>query len=459
LGLFRTEVALSGAPHANHSIENRTLVFMVFDNPRAAIKAAAQAGPVKKYDNKIIGHLLGYLIKWYGFEGRRSAGMTMRRDDRRKSGRRMWRVLRWCVQAMMLSLFVALFFLSPPDSPVAASAFFRFDPLAGMASMMASREWIAGMALGAITLALTVLLGRIWCGWICPLGTLIDWVPSRKARFERLQQSPPWRFVKYALLFALLTGALFGNLGLVWLDPITLLFRGGAATRAWAMGHPFNQTFIVLLLLVLAGNAIHSRFWCRDLCPLGALLALVAKFCLIRHRVAESKCVSCRQCATTCPMGAIDPGRGYKADPAECSVCMVCTERCAVAAVTFQRLQAPLVLPEFEPERRRLILSMGAGVAAFAVVKNVPLATGSYKESRTRERPPGATRESLESKCIRCGMCLNVCPVNVLRPMGKADDPPALWTPARVGDCEPGCTACREVCPTGAIPSLGTKKV
>ena len=193
--------------------------------------------------------------------------------------------------------------------------FFRFDPLAALATMLAARAWLAPFALAFVTLALTLVLGRVWCGWICPMGTLLGWLRFRSARRLAGRMPPALRRVKYVLFGAVVVLASLGNLTLLVLDPLALLTRTtttsvipgfvylvDALERAGMTWGPtvgvvqwteetlrgtvlptiqprYEQgiaLFLVLLAIVLL-NALSDRFWCRYLCPLGALLGLVAK--------------------------------------------------------------------------------------------------------------------------------------------------------------------------------------
>jgi polyferredoxin len=85
------------------------------------------------------------------------------------------------------------------------------------------------MALGAIILILALVTGRAWCGWLCPMGTVLDWVPSR-SNHKNPGISPRWSQGKYFVFFAVVIGAALGSLTLIILDPITLLFRTIAST-------------------------------------------------------------------------------------------------------------------------------------------------------------------------------------------------------------------------------------
>jgi polyferredoxin len=91
-----------------------------------------------------------------------------------------WKTARWIrrtVQVLCLAIFVYLLFgaLQRLEPRPYANVFFRFDPLAGLATMLAVRAWLAPFALALITLALSVVFGRYWCGWVCPTGTLLGW--------------------------------------------------------------------------------------------------------------------------------------------------------------------------------------------------------------------------------------------------------------------------------------------
>jgi hypothetical protein len=138
-----------------------------------------------------------------------------------------WRRLRQAVQVLALLLFLYLLLgahqrdsLLLPDD-----LFFRLDPLAGISAMLASRRWIAPMALGGVTLLLTLAVGRAWCGWICPLGTLVDWMPARHPRRKGSDIPSYWRQGKYFLFFVILLAAALGSMTLLVLDPIALVFQ------------------------------------------------------------------------------------------------------------------------------------------------------------------------------------------------------------------------------------------
>jgi len=380
--------------------------------------------------------------------------------------------------------------------------FFRLDPLAGLTAMLAGRRWIASLALGGVTLLLTLALGRVWCGWLCPLGTLLDWTRLRRPGSRDADLRSGWRQVKHFLLFTMLFSALLGSLTLLILDPLTLLFRTVSASvlpalnglvtaaetalyrfgplqtplelfdrlvRGWLLAHEqpfFQQNFMLALALagVLALNAIRPRFWCRYLCPLGALLAVVSKVSWLRHTVDVAACTACERCVRVCPTGAIEvdgesgAGWDFTADPAECTLCLDCQVSCPTKAISFRGQWGPAGWRGYDPSRRQMLASVGVAVAGVGLLSTAPAAS---RDDPYLIRPPGARENDLLSKCIRCGECLKVCPTAGLQPSLLEAGLAGLWTPVlvpRLGYCDYSCNSCGQICPTGAIPELSLEE-
>ena len=414
------------------------------------------------------------------------------------SSPRTWRRVRQGTQIASLALFVYLLFeayqgrVAHPWTDV----FFRLNPLAALAAMIAGRAWIPRLGLALITVILTLLLGRVWCGWICPLGTVLEWIRYPRARYRAMPPSARWRTVKYVLLAAIIAAALFGNLTLMLLDPIAVLTRTATTVILPSLNQAItsaehvlygvrffrpaidlverllrgpvlptaqfyfaaNVAIALLFLGIVVLNAVAERFWCRYLCPLGGLLALLSKIALYRRVVGE-ECNRCAQCAGTCPMDTIEPDRSYESDPGECTVCLDCFAECPRSGVRYRSHWEP-VWREYDPSRRAMLVSLGASAASVALVNTSAQVSDPDPHLI---RPPGALdaafdEEDFLSKCIRCAACLKVCPTAGLQPSGlKEVGLKGLWTPhlvSRLGQCDYGCHACGQVCPSGAIRPL-----
>ncbi len=415
-----------------------------------------------------------------------------------RAGYARWRWLRRTSQivAFLLFLYLLLGVRLGNEAWLPHDLFLRLNPLAGIASMLAARQWILPMSLGAAVLALTLVLGRVWCGWICPLGTLLDWTRLSRPSREPSGRPSQWRQAKYFVLFAVLFSALLGSLTFLILDPITLLFRtitsavlpATYSVVTWAetvlyrfhllqtpLEHvdgflrdtviPLEQSFYLPGLLVLAVfvsvlalNAVRPRFWCRYLCPLGGLLGLVSRISLVQHAVNTDTCTACQRCARTCSVEAISSSQTFVADPAECTLCLDCLEVCPTSAISFRKGWPPTdPVPEGMP-RRQVLASVAAIAIGVGLLRLAPVLGSSKPPSL---RPPGTSEPDLRNKCTRCGQCINVCPTGALQAGAFNAGYDGLWTPVlipRHGYCDYGCRRCGEVCPTGAIPTLSLEE-
>jgi MauM/NapG family ferredoxin protein len=387
------------------------------------------------------------------------------------------------------------------DPPV--TFFFQLDPLIGFTSLVSGHQWIRGIGWAVGLLILTLFLGRVFCGFICPLGTLNHvvawWRPSLKGeRMVRANQKGPSQKVKYALLFVFLITALLGlNLsGLM--DPITLLFRSialailpgmGLALRgvfdllahsdikalnllsygaevvvAPVFGYDFKayQTawFMgVLFLCILFLNRIRPRFWCRTLCPLGALLGICSRFSLLKLRKDDTKCTDCRRCLQRC-QGAATPIPGQAWEPAECVACFNCFETCPEDALSFRIRWSPRINPGPDMGRRAVLGGLLAGMS-LPFLGRLDGKMDKLSDARLI-RPPGSLPEKeFITLCQRCGLCMKVCPTNVINPTLGEAGMAGFWTPHLImtqGYCEYTCTLCGSICPTGAIREITAKE-
>ena len=406
---------------------------------------------------------------------------------------RRWRRVRRGGQLLALAAFVAVFVGARGGWPAwLVNLPMQLDPLLVLANLLASHVLLAGSALALISVALTLLFGRAWCGWLCPLGAVLDLVPLNHWRGQRAAPREGWRGVKYALLLSVLIAALLGNLTLLALDPLTLLFRSLAASLwpavdplvtavetalypvAWlqaplsafdALIRPallptspalYRSAWLYagVLAVVIGLNVLAERFWCRYLCPLGGLLGLLSKAALFSRAVSTAQCNACAACARVCPTGAIQAARGFASDPGECTLCLDCLTACPRQGNSFPAALSVAGWESYNPGRRQTLAILGATVAGVFLLKSD--LTGA-REHPQLIRPPGARENNLLAKCTRCGECIRVCPTNAIQPALAESGAAGVWTPVlvpRAGYCDYACNACGQTCPVQAIPPL-----
>ena len=401
-------------------------------------------------------------------------------------------------QTLSLLLFTALFLLATYTIPdwLPADLYLRLDPLLGLGAVLARKEIILRVLGSLILIGATLLVGRFFCAYVCPMGASIDFLDRlffrTKSRRE-IPQAKSLRKGKFLILILFLSAALGGlSLGF-FLDPISLLTRvyalffyplaitllnllldllrpvlQGLGWMGLARWHTPQPVFYLVLLTflifaaIIALNRYASRFWCRYLCPLGAFLALFSPLGLFKRRVNE-ECNECLKCRKNCPMAAIEENPRLTRLP-ECIQCRTCADVCPQKAVSFSPVRrSPHLGGEFsavEISRRGFLYSFTGGFMLSFLAERTPFAP--LRGKRPLVRPPGALPEDkFLQTCIRCGECLKACITNTLQPCVWEVGLAGLWTPrleTRYAACEQNCHVCGKVCPTQAIRSVSLEE-
>ena len=417
--------------------------------------------------------------------------------------------------------------------------FIQLDPLVGLATLLTTYKIYAGLIWGLATAALTIILGRFFCAWVCPFGSIhhfTGWLSHRNKttaekvninRYRKAQsikywllafllmgaathiislpsdvmESSPWIFwiilffilvligllalleslkgLKKALTALLIFSAAWIILGFFFpahrtmtvslqtglLDPIPLVYRSvnlsllplvDAPTRLFSTSpRYYHGAFLIgaVFFSAIFLNLLIPRFYCRYVCPLGALFGILGRFAFWRIGKNVAKCPDCLLCDAACE-GACEPSGEIKSS--ECVLCMNCLHICKPDLIGFQT--APSASGEIKSpdmKRRTFLASIISGAAAAPLMRLEGLA--GFNPNPGVIRPPGALPEKdFLSRCLKCGQCMRVCPTNIIHPSVISAGIEGLWTPVlnfRIGTsgCQLNCVACGHICPTSAI--------
>jgi len=394
-------------------------------------------------------------------------------------------------------------------APGLSSWLLPWDPLLFLGHLV-HRDW-AVVVIGAplLLLALTACLGRVFCGWVCPIGTVLDCARTvaqarpagglgssvlrqpqgrrgprgRSRRARRVLWFPDTANsrLRFAVLGAAVAGGVLSLQLLGALDPLVVFQRTATLVLAdsLALQQTLLRTYLTasgIFIAIVALELWQPRFWCRHLCPLGALLNLASRRSLLARRVSEA-CNGCGECRRACPMRAI-PKEGHDTNYGDCHFCLICEGLCPRGAISFgpgalagRRWHAegqgagpdgkPCLWGHYAPEpaprpeltRRTFLAGLaaaGAGLALPATLHAMPQVP--------MVRPPGALPEAdFLRTCILCQECVRICPTTGLRPTIWQAGIAGVGTPqvkGRLGGClfVPSCPQlCAQVCPAGAI--------
>ena len=355
------------------------------------------------------------------------------------------------------------------------------------------------VAVVAVLLALTLLLGRVYCSVICPLGVMqdiISWVhgkTNKKNRF-RFSWSPAKNWLRYgmlALFIILLVAGVnsvvallapysaYGRIASSLLAPI---YQWGNNFFAWiaekADSYAFYSTevwlrslptFIVALvtfvvIFVLAWK--NGRTWCNTICPVGTVLGFFSRFSVFAPVIDTEKCRNCGLCGKQCKASCINT-KEHEIDYSRCVACMDCIDTCKDGAIHYAYRYAK----KAEGKTQEAKQGVDAGRRAFVTSAVIASSAAALKaqeikvdgglaeieraqkpERKTPIVPAGAVSlKHFSQHCTACQLCVSNCPNQVLRPSTSLLTFMQPEMSFERGYCRPECTNCSEVCPAGAI--------
>ena len=328
--------------------------------------------------------------------------------------------------------------------------------------------------------ALTLLVGRVYCSVICPLGVMqdiISWVSGRrKKKKSRFSYSGEKKWLRYGILVVFIVAFISGLGPLVaLLAPYSSYGRMVASVVSPSLSPVAivaGVTFIIVAILAWIGG----RTYCNTICPVGTILGFFARFALFRPMIDTSKCNSCKRCAKKCKASCID-AKNHRIDYSRCVACMDCLNNCKHGALTLSYAygkkssacnnstscnnSSDKCSNEKTDGSRRSFLTLTATLAATSLIKaqekkvDGGLAAIEDKQKPNRATPivpPGAKGAwHLAKHCTACQLCVSECPNGVLRPSTNLETLMQPEMSYEDGYCRPECTRCSEVCPAGAI--------
>jgi polyferredoxin/ferredoxin len=355
--------------------------------------------------------------------------------------------------------------------------FLNLDPLTAIGTILTTHTLYWSLLLALATIVLTIIFGRFFCGWLCPFGSIHHFVSCLGNRSKPIAQQiklndyRKGQSVKYFILVFLLAAAAFPSISATLqtglLDPIPLVTRSVNLVLLPVLDKPFSLLSVAqrsyelawlifaFFLTVVLLNLVIPRFYCRFICPLGALFGIISRFAIWRIGKNKNACTNCRLCHTHC-QGGCEPASTIRI--AECVLCFNCRQDCKSRddCICYQTV-ASRAGEQTNPDisRRGFILSIAGGILAVPAVRLAGQVGKNWYHKVIR--PPGSLAEpEFLKRCLKCGQCIRICPTNVLQPAGAEGGIEILWTPVlnnRIGTsgCQLNCVSCSSVCPTAAI--------
>lgn len=339
-------------------------------------------------------------------------------------------------------------------------------------------------------LMVTLLVGRVYCSVVCPLGVLQDlfsWLGGKvkKNRFRYTRGVPVVRalfLVAFVLLMVFGVSGLailiapysaYGRIASMLLAPVAAWLTGLVAAVGWEVTAPAKAGLLLLvpvvtLLLVGGMSFFWGRLWCNMVCPVGSTLGLFSRFSLIRPTFDTSKCNGCRKCERNCKAMCIDVAN-HHIDTTRCVDCMDCLAGCRQGALSLRvawgknSTDVATQGESVNSSRRKFLATtaaVGTAMALEAQEKKIDggLAVLEDKQLHDRQVPlkPFGSRSvnRFASRCTACQLCVSACPDHVLRPSTGLTTMLQPEMHFDKGFCRPDCTRCSEVCPSGAILPL-----
>ena len=333
-------------------------------------------------------------------------------------------------------------------------------------------------------LLLTLLVGRIYCSVICPLGVfqdLIIWIRRKGEKLFKKKKTHKFKYlnehkwVRYGVLvISIISLVASGQMLIALIAPYSAYGRMVQSIVAASTGSvtlPLLITGLLTLIIICVCAWIWGREYCNTICPVGTTLSLFSRFSLLRPVIDENKCINCGKCGRGCKAGCID-AKNHKIDYSRCVDCFDCIETCQDNAISFRyvapcKCSAGKEEPDKVDQGRRAFLVTGAVVAASAAAHAQDHMHGGFADVTPKKDPERTERlvpfgagsvKRFYNHCTACQLCISACKNHVLRPSSDLEHFMQPYMSYENGYCRPECTACSQVCPAGAIKPVSVEQ-
>jgi polyferredoxin len=348
-----------------------------------------------------------------------------------------------------------------------------------------------------IVLVLTLLSGRTYCSFLCPLGIgqdLFSRIGGRfRRKFRRYGFKKPFTVLRYSLLaITLIVTMLWGIYMITLLDPYSIFgrfmtyfarpgvivinnFLSGILGKfdIYTLSNVPVKGFSLIVYSVPAAFFIlvgvlsftKGRLYCNMICPVGTLLGLLSKISLFRIKFDEKACTRCGRCSLGCKSSCIDFLK-HDVDVSRCVDCFNCINTCQDKALSYGIVKLKKKVHETDESKRKvlagtLLLLFGLSRVSNGQQKSAPIPKkdSTVKENKTLPvfPPGGVAIKDFNKDCTACSLCISACPNEVLQPAITQYGIAGMMQPVmdyHKSFCTYNCIICTEICPTNALRPL-----
>jgi len=366
-------------------------------------------------------------------------------------------------------------------------------------NILARVQFIPALLSGSLVillalLALTLLLGRVYCSVICPLGIfqdVITWLSKKVNKKKKFSFSKEKRILRYSILGATILAFFAGfTVLLSLLDPysafgriathiLSPIYNAGNNLLASIFSHFGNFTFYPVDITILGPVSLlialftffiigflawrYGRTYCNTICPVGSILGFLSRYSFLKVRIQESACNHCGKCERKCKASCIESKKG-KIDYSRCVDCFDCVDTCKQKAITYRfapvKKNGTTAVPD---DSRRTFLTVLAATSLLVPARLYAKGLGKirantpYKKQHALTPPGSENKEHFLHHCTACHLCVAKCPSHVLKPAFDEYGLGGIMQPRMdfvQGYCNYDCTICSETCPNGAIKRI-----